>query len=51
MTPQIVYEDNHVLVAIKPPNVPSQADRSRDADMLTLLKAYIARKYHKPGAV
>lgn len=51
MTPQIVYEDNHVLVAIKPPNVPSQADSSHDVDMLTLLKAYIAHKYHKPGAV
>lgn len=51
MTPQILYEDNHVLVAIKPPNVPSQADSSQDADMLTLLKAYIAHKYHKPGAV
>ena len=49
--PDIVYEDNHLLVCIKPFNVPSQADISRDMDMLTLLKAYIKRVRHKPGNV
>lgn len=48
---QILYEDNHLLVAVKPPNVPSQGDPSGDADMLTRLKAYIKEKYQKPGEV
>lgn len=48
---EIVYCDNHVLVAVKPPNVPAQADASGDADMLTLMKAYVKEAYDKPGAV
>ena len=47
----ILYEDNHLLVVVKPANVPSQPDPSKDPDMLTLLKDYIARKYNKPGNV
>lgn len=49
--PSIVYEDNHVLVAVKPPNMLSQADRTGDTDMLTELKEYIRVKYGKPGRV
>ena len=48
---RIVFEDNHLLVAVKAPNVLSQADSSGDADMLTLLKAHIKEKYEKPGEV
>ncbi|MEG2575818.1 MAG: RluA family pseudouridine synthase [Christensenella sp.] len=51
MTPDILYEDNHVLVAVKPQNLPSQADISQDADLLNILKQYIKEKYKKPGAV
>jgi len=47
----ILYEDNQVLVAVKPPNMLSQADITRDPDLLTLLKEYIREKYHKPGNV
>lgn len=47
----IVYEDNHLLVVVKPPNMPTQADASGDADLLTTMKAYIGEKYEKPGAV
>ena len=36
MTLDILYEDNHILVAVKPPNVPSQPDDSGDADMTAL---------------
>lgn len=47
----VVYEDNHLLVVEKPYGVPSQADDSGDADMLSLCKAYIKEKYSKPGDV
>lgn len=48
---KILYEDNHLLVAVKPENMPVQADSSADADMLSLLKAYVKEKYNKPGEV
>lgn len=47
----ILYEDNHLLAVEKPENIPVQADASGDADLLTLAKAYIKEKYHKPGDV
>lgn len=47
--PTILYEDNHILVAVKPQNVPSQADSSGDPDFLTMLKDYLVKKYNKPG--
>lgn len=40
-----------MLVAVKPPNMLSQADRTGDTDMLTELKEYIRVKYGKPGRV
>ena len=45
----IVYEDNHLLVVVKPPNMPTQADDSGDADLHSTMKAYIAETYQKPG--
>lgn len=47
----IVYEDNHLLVVVKPPNMPTQADASGDPDLHGTMKRYIAEKYDKPGAV
>lgn len=47
----VIYEDNHILVVIKPQNVPSQEDSSGDKDMLNLVKEYIKEKYNKPGNV
>lgn len=47
----IVYEDNQILVAVKPQNVPSQADSSNDLSMLDMVKQYIKEKYDKPGNV
>jgi 23S rRNA pseudouridine1911/1915/1917 synthase len=47
----ILYEDNHLLVAVKPPEVPVQADSSGADDFLGMLKAYIKGKYNKPGNV
>lgn len=48
---KVLYEDNHIIVAIKPAGVLSQGDGSNSPDMLTILKAYIKEKYQKPGEV
>ena len=47
----VVYEDNHIIVVEKPINVPTQADDSKDLDMLTMVKEYVKEKYNKPGNV
>lgn len=48
---KILYEDNHIIVVEKPVNIPSQADKTGDEDMLTIIKKYIKEKYNKPGDV
>ena len=48
---KIIYEDNHLLVVLKPINIPVQEDDSKDLDMLTYLKKYLKEKYNKPGNV
>jgi len=47
----IIYEDNHLLVAKKPVNMLSQADGTGDLDILSILKEYIKKRYNKPGNV
>ena len=48
---KVLYEDNQIIVVEKEPNIPSQADKTGDVDMLTLVKQYIKEKYNKPGEV
>lgn len=48
---EIIYEDNHLLVVVKPVNIPIQADSSKDKDLLTILKDDLKQRYHKPGNV
>ena len=48
---EVLYEDNHIIVVIKPFNVPTQEDSSKDLDMLTIIKQYLKEKYNKPGNV
>ena len=48
---EVLYEDNHVIVVFKPINILSQSDITNDPDMLTIIKAYLKEKYHKPGNV
>lgn len=48
---KVLYEDNHIIVVIKPQGVPSQEDSTADCDMLTMVKDYIKEKYNKPGNV
>lgn len=47
----ILYEDNHVLVVEKPPNMLAQGDSTGDEDLLTLLKEDLKLRYNKPGNV
>lgn len=47
----VIYEDNHIIVAQKIPNIPSQADKTADMDMLSIIKDYIKKKYNKQGNV
>jgi 23S rRNA pseudouridine1911/1915/1917 synthase len=48
---KVIYEDNHIIVVEKTPNIPSQADKTDDIDMLTIIKQYLKEKYNKPGNV
>ena len=48
---KVIYEDNHIIVVEKKPNIPSQSDKTEDEDMLTIIKKYIKEKYNKPGNV
>ena len=43
----IIYEDNHLLVVEKPVNIPVQEDKSKDIDMITILKKYRIKKENK----
>ena len=47
----VIFEDNHLLVVEKPPNILSQKDRTNDPDMLTILKEKIKIRDKKPGNV
>ncbi|MEG2351445.1 MAG: RluA family pseudouridine synthase [Bacilli bacterium] len=47
----VIYEDNHIIVVVKPENVLSQSDSSGDIDLLTMVKSYIKEKHNKPGNV
>ncbi len=47
----ILHEDNHIIVVLKPQNIPSCEDESKDRDMLTIIKDYIRETYNKPGNV
>lgn len=47
----ILYEDNHLLVVVKPSNMPVCLDDSKDDDLLSILKNYLKEKYQKPGNV
>ena len=47
----VLYEDNHLIVVEKKPNVLSQSDVTGDMDLLTMVKSYVKKKYDKPGNV
>ena len=47
----ILFEDNHLLILNKWPGLLSQSDRTGDVSLIDLAKAYIKKKYDKPGEV
>ena len=47
----VLYEDNHVIVVVKPFNILSQGDSTGDISIMDMVKDYIKVKYHKPGNV
>lgn len=47
----ILYEDNHIIVVVKPKDILSQKDSTNDIDILTIVKEYLKEKYQKPGNV
>lgn len=49
--PKILYEDNHIIVVVKPHNISVQEDDSKDMDMLTIIKNFIKQRDNKPGNV
>ena len=49
--PDVLYEDNHLLVVVKPAGILTQGDETGDASLLELCREYIRIKYAKPGEV
>lgn len=48
---EIVYEDNHLLVALKEPGEIVQGDKTGDQPMSEKIKIWLKEKYNKPGNV
>ena len=48
---KVIYEDNHIIVVLKPQNVLSQGDETKDNSLLDMVKQYIKQTYNKPGNV
>jgi 23S rRNA pseudouridine1911/1915/1917 synthase len=49
--PVVLYEDNHLVAVFKPAGVLVQGDASGAPTLMDAVKAWLARKYAKPGNV
>ncbi len=47
----VLYEDNHLIVVLKPQNMPCCEDVTGDKDLLTLVKEHVKEKENKQGNV
>jgi 23S rRNA pseudouridine1911/1915/1917 synthase len=47
----ILYEDNHLIVVVKPQMTGCCPDESKDENLLDMIKEYIKITYNKPGNV
>ena len=50
-TPEILFEDNHIIVVNKRSGEIVQGDKTGDLPLNELLKQFIKQKYNKPGNV
>ena len=48
---EVIHLDNHLLVVSKPAGMLVQGDATGDDDLVTLAKAYLKRRFDKPGNV
>ena len=48
---EVLYEDNHLIVVNKKPGDIVQGDKTGDTPLSDKVKAYIKKKYDKPGDV
>lgn len=44
---KILYEDNDIIVCIKPHGIPSQSDKTNDIDMVNILKNHVFENENK----
>mgnify|MGYP001267628114 CR=1 FL=1 len=51
IVPEVLYEDNHLLVVCKPPGMPSQKDLTEDYSLTDWAEDYLRELYQKPGNV
>lgn len=49
--PPVVYEDNHIIVVVKPQGLLCQGNSSESPDLLGMLREYIRESAGKPGNV
>jgi 23S rRNA pseudouridine1911/1915/1917 synthase len=49
--PDVLYEDNHLLVLSKPAGLPTMGTPGDRPTLLALAKEYVKHRYHKPGNV
>ncbi|MCG6190430.1 RluA family pseudouridine synthase [Maribellus maritimus] len=48
---KVVYEDNHIIAINKEVGIAVQSDITGDETLLDIVKAYLKKKYNKPGNV
>ena len=48
---EILYEDNHIIVVLKPQMTACCPDESKDDNLFDQIKGYIKTTYNKPGNV
>ena len=48
---EVLYEDNHIIAVNKPSGALAQGDKTGDVPLVEHVKAYVKKKYNKPGDV
>ena len=49
LTPEVLYEDNHLIAVNKPVGIGVQGDDSGDEHLLDIVGKFLKNKYNKPG--